>query len=208
MGIIPQSVRSVLELPLFYRLWWQAVGGPALAKALVQEYIAREAGNRILDIGCGPGTFLPHLRLRASDSYVGFDMNERYIQRARSRFPQAEFVCARVSQYTLAEQRSFDTVLAMGIVHHLDDQEAGQLFHLAHDALKPGGKLVTVDGVRISDQSAAARWLLARDRGQHVRNEAGYVHIASQAFTNVRASVRRDLIRIPYTHLILECIRS
>jgi SAM-dependent methyltransferase len=208
MSRIFRSVRSVLELPLFYQSWWNAVGGPGYAKALVREYVLREASNRILEIGCGPGTILPYLRLRPSDSYVGFDMNVRYIQRARSRFPQAQFVSARVSQYTLTEHKSFDTVLAFGIVHHLDDDEATQLFQIAHDALKSGGKLVTVDGVRTTGQSAARRWLLTRDRGDYVRNEAGYVNIASQVFTTVRSSIRSDLIRIPYTHLILECIRS
>ena len=174
----------------------------------MREYVPREPGNRILEIGCGPGTFLPYLHLRDSDNYLGFDINEKYIQRAKTRFPQAQFVCARVSRYALAERGSFDTVLAMGIVHHLDDREAEQLFHIAHDALKPGGKLVTVDGVRTTDQSAIARWLLARDRGEFVRNEDGYVSLASQAFPTVHATVRSDLIRIPYSHLILECIRS
>jgi cyclopropane fatty-acyl-phospholipid synthase-like methyltransferase len=126
---------------------------------------------------------------------------------ARSAFHRLQFVCERVSQFSLAQQQSFDAVLAFGVVHHLDDQEARQLFQVAHDALKLGGKLVTVDGVWTDDQSRAARWLLARDRGEYIRNQAGYVKIASQVFANVRASVRHDLIRIPYSHLILECVR-
>jgi hypothetical protein len=92
-------------------------------------------------------------------------------------------------------------------VHHLDDQEARQLFQIAFDALKSGGKLITFDGVFTNDQSAAARWLLIRDRGEYVRNEGEYVKIASQVFVNVKATIRRDLLRIPYTHLILECVR-
>ena len=78
----------------------------------------------------------------------------------------------------------------------------------ARRALKPGGKLVTVDGVWTNDQSATARWLLARDRGEYVRGEQEYVKIASQEFGNIKPSVRHDLLRIPYTHLILECVRS
>ena len=41
-----------------------------------------------------------------------------------------------MSQYTLAERGYFDIVLAFGILHHLDDAEAVQLFRIAHDALK------------------------------------------------------------------------
>lgn len=126
---------------------------------------------------------------------------------ARKSFPHAQFVCERVSQFSLAKQQSFDAVLAIGIVHHLDDQEARQLFQIAYDALESGGKLVTFDGVWTSDQSPVGRWFLVRDRGGYLRTEAEYVQIASAVFANVRASVRHDLLRIPYTHLILECVR-
>ena len=199
-----QSIRSVLAIPAAYNLWWRAVGGPAWAKVLVGQYIQPRAGARILEIGCGPGTNAGYL---PDSEYVGFDMSSKYIEIARKRFPQAQFICERVSQFSLAKQQSFDAVLALGVVHHLDDQEARQLFQIAYDALKSGGKLITFDGVWTNDQSPAARWLLARDRGEHVRNEREYVNIASQVFANVKASVRHDLIRIPYSHLILECVR-
>jgi cyclopropane fatty-acyl-phospholipid synthase-like methyltransferase len=199
-----QYIRSVLAIPAAYNLWWRAVGGPAWAKVLVGQYVQPRAGARILEIGCGPGTIAGYL---PDSEYVGFDMSSKYIEMARKRFPQAQFVCERVSQFSLAKQQSFDAVLALGIVHHLDDQEARQLFQIAYDALKSGGKLITFDGVWTNDQSAAARWLLARDRGEYVRNEREYVKIASEVFANVRASVRHDLIRIPYSHLILECVR-
>jgi len=165
---------------------------------------AKSSGARILEIGCGPGTIAGYL---PDSEYVGFDMSSKYIEIARKRFPQAQFICERVSQFSLAKQQSFDAVLALGVVHHLDDHEARQLFQIAYDALKSGGKLITFDGVWTNDQSPAARWLLARDRGEHVRNEGEYVNIASQVFANVKASVRHDLIRIPYSHLILECVR-
>jgi len=199
-----QSIRSVLAIPAAYNLWWNVVGGPGWAKVLVSEYVQPKEGARILEIGCGPGTIARYL---PQAEYVGFDVSSKYIEMARKRFPQAQFVCERVSQFSLAKQQSFDVVLALGILHHLDDQEAGQLFRIAHDALKSGGKLVTFDGVFTNDQSAAARWLLARDRGEYVRNERGYVKIASQVFANVRPTIRHDVLRIPYTHLILECVR-
>jgi SAM-dependent methyltransferase len=203
LQLIP-SIRSALAVPAAYNLWWKMVGGPAWAKVLVGQYIQPRVGTRILDIGCGPGTIAGYL---PDSEYVGFDISPKYIDMARRRFPHAQFVCERVSQFSLSKEQSFDTVLALGIVHHLDDREATRLFQIAYDALKSGGKMVTLDGVWTSDQSAAARWLLARDRGEYVRNEREYVKIASQVFENVRASVRHDLIRIPYSHLILECVR-
>lgn len=199
-----QSLRSVLAIPAAYNLWWKMVGGPAWAKVLVREYVRPVVGARVLEIGCGPGTILGYL---PRCDYVGFDISSRYIEIARKRFPHAEFFCERVNQFSVAKQGRFDTVLALGIIHHLDDQEARHLFQIAYDALKSGGKLITFDGVFTADQSPIARWLLARDRGEYVRSETEYRSISSQVFGNVKATVRHDLLRIPYTHLILECVR-
>jgi SAM-dependent methyltransferase len=199
-----ESLRSVLAIPAAYNLWWNVVGGPRSAKVLVREYLQPKIDARILEIGCGPGTIVGYL---PQVSYLGFDLSPQYIAMARKRFPQAQFVCERVSQFSLPTQQSFDAVLALGVVHHLDDQEAAQLFRISHDALKSGGKLITVDGVWTNDQSPAARWFLARDRGEHIRSQVEYVNLASQVFASVQASVRHNLIRIPYSHLILECVR-
>lgn len=187
-----------------YQLWWNAVGGPGWAEVLVNEYIQPTAGDRVLEIGCGPGTIVSYL---PQAEYLGFDLSARYIELAKRRYPRAQFLCERVSKFSLARHQNYSVVLALGIVHHLDDEEASQLFQIAFDALRPGGKLVTADGVWVDHQSPAARWLLRRDRGAHVRSEVEYVKIASHAFSNVKSSIRHDLLRIPYSHLILECIR-
>ena len=199
-----QYLRSILAIPSAYQLWWNIVGGPAEARVLVNEYVQPRVGARILEIGCGPGTIVSYL---PPSDYLGFDLSPAYVEMARRRYPKARFVCERVSEFSLAKEQSFDVVLAVGIVHHLEDAEARQLFQIAHEALKLGGKLVTMDGVWIEGQSPAARWLLARDRGEYVRSEREYMRIASQVFSNIRPSVRHDLLSIPYTHLILECIR-
>jgi SAM-dependent methyltransferase len=199
-----ETIRSVLALPQAYQLFFNVIGAPGRSRILVREYIRPKAGDRILEIGCGPGTIVPYLPVT---EYVGFDASPEYIEQARNRFPGAKFVCERVSQFTLAERDYFDIVLALGILHHLEDQEALQLFKIAHAALKPGGKLVTLDGVWTKDQSVASRYIQARDRGQFIREEKAYIKLAEQIFPNIASSIRHDLLRIPYTHLILECTR-
>lgn len=199
-----ETIRSVLAFPQAYQFFFNVIGAPSRSRVLVREYIRPKPGDRILEIGCGPGTIVPYL---PKTEYVGFDASPEYVEQARTRFPGAKFVCERVSQYTLAERDYFDIVLALGILHHLEDEEALQLFKIAHDALKPGGKLVTLDGVWTPDQSRAARYIQARDRGQFIREEKGYLKLAEQVFPKIQSSVRHDLLRIPYSHLILECTR-
>lgn len=199
-----EFIRSLLAFPQAYQFFFNVIGAPERSRTLVRDYIRPKPGDRILEIGCGPGTIVPYL---PQTEYVGFDASQEYVDLARGRFPDSNFVCNRVSEFTLPNRAYFDIVLALGILHHLDDTEALQLFRIAHGALRSGGKLVTLDGVWTSDQSRAARYLQSRDRGQFIRDEKGYVNLATRVFTVVQPSIHHKLLRIPYTHIILECVR-
>src|SRR5205823_7002829 len=94
---------------------------------------------------------------------------------------------------------------ATGVLHHLDDKEAIDLFQVARAALKPGGKLITFDGCFCEGQSRIARYLLERDRGKFVRTAEAYVALARKAFENVEVTLRHDLLRLPYSHIIMKC---
>lgn len=199
-----EALREVLSFSWAYHSFSRVIGGAERNRVLVRDYIRPQPGDRILDIGCGPGSMAPFL---PGSDYLGVDASAEYIARAKRRFPRMRFVCQRVSQYDLVERNYFDIVLALGILHHLDDSEALTLFQIARDALKPGGKLVTIDGVWTDDQSGIVKYLLSRDRGRFVRSEAGYRELAGKVFPNVEWSVHHDLLRIPYSLLILKCFR-
>jgi SAM-dependent methyltransferase len=199
-----ETIRSVLAVPWGYQFFFNVIGARERSRILVREYIQPRQGDRILEIGCGPGTIIPFL---PKTEYVGFDASPVYIKRARNRFPDGKFVCERVSQYTLPQREYFDIVLALGIVHHLADEEALQLFRIAYAGLKPRGKVVTLDGVWTKHQSRASRYIQARDRGHFIREEKAYISLAQEVFPTVRSSIRHDLLRIPYTHIIMECVR-
>ena len=100
---------------------------------------------------------------------------------------------------------AYDIVTANGVVHHLDDEEAATLFRLGHEVLRPGGRLVTSDGCFVAGQSPVARLLLSMDRGRYVRQADEYIRLARTAFEGVQASIRHDLLRFPFTHIMLEC---
>jgi Methyltransferase domain len=53
-----------------------------------------------------------------------------------------------------------DIVMANGVVHHLDDEDAERLFALASSLLKSGGRLVTIDPVLHANQGHVRRWLV------------------------------------------------
>ncbi len=195
--------RKPLTLAGVYTSFQRFVGGSARTR-FVSEFLRPRATDRLLDIGCGPADILDHLP--EGIDYVGFDLSGKYIEAARRRYgDRGQFHCQRVGASDVGQFGKFDLVLAHGVLHHLDDAEAGHLFELAAAALAPGGRLVTFDGCYVDRQSPIARRMLAWDRGKFVRQRVEYESLAEQNFVHVEAEVRHDLLRIPYTHLILQC---
>lgn len=196
-------MRGLLAHPRFYSLFRRLVGRDTARAVYAREHLRVAPGQRVLDIGCGPAdilAFLPGVR------YEGYDISPQYIERARQRFgARGEFHCRAVDDSLPVPAGGFDVVIAHGLLHHLDDDQARALFRVARRALKPAGRLVTFDGCFSKDQSAAARFFLRLDRGRHVRTREAYEALARAEFPEVRSFVRHDLIRIPYTHLIMEC---
>lgn len=206
MSQVTQGIRSVLSIPAVYRLFGQLIGGGSGRKKLVNDYICPQQDDCILNIGCGLDVLVPYL---PAVDYIGFDASEDYIQAAQAQYgDHARFYCKQVSAETISEQSQFDLVLAVGVLHHLDDAEALQLCYLAQAALKPGRRFITFDDCYLPEQSPIAHYLLTRDRGQNVRDQAGYTKIVSQVFSkDIVVRIRHDLLRIPYTHIILECTK-
>jgi len=194
---------SLLSLPSGYRFFQRLVGAPRARRVLADEYIRAKPGDRVLDIACGTAEilgFLPEV------DYLGFDRNEAYVRAARRTFgARGRFVAADVNEASPGSLGSFDAVLALGILHHLDDGEAVRLLRLAKSCLEPGGRLITFDTCLQDGQSPIARFFIDRDRGRNHRTEAGYVGLASGVFGSVRSVVRHDLLNIPYTHAVLVC---
>jgi len=200
-----ELIRPILDRSYFYELYHRLIGANYRSRVLVSEYIRPRPSDHILDIGCGPGNMLPFLPV---GHYLGVDVNPSYIRTAQERYgDRGKFVCERVNHHNVSELGAFDIVLALGLTHHLDDEEARNLFRLGYAALKPGGRLITNDGCYTDGQSGIERYLLARDRGQFVRTKAAYLALAHSCFQQVIPHLRSDVLRIPYTHLIMECVR-
>ena len=179
------------------------MGARAARTRLVKETIRPASGDRILDIGCGTAEILDYLPVTVK--YTGFDISPQYIKSAnRHRSERGSFICGLVDEQQLLAMPPFQIVLALGVLHHLDDDEARQLFTLARVALREGGRVVTLDPCYAPDQHWLSRFLVSRDRGCNVRDEKSYLPLSGNHFTRVQGEVRHQKW-IPYTHWIMEC---
>ncbi len=195
--------RRLLAVPLVYSLHSRIFGPADKKKRFVEDILKVRDGDRVLDIGCGPADFLPWF---PQGEYVGFDADASYIAQARTRFgTRGEFHTAYVSRAVVDGLAPFDLAIANGVLHHLNDETAIELFATAFEALKPGGELVTCDGAFERGQNPLARLLISMDRGEHVRRADGYEALARNVFQDVTMSVHHDLSSLPYTHCVLRC---
>lgn len=199
------KIKSLLVFPLLYESFIGLIGGFRARSIYAKDYIRARSGFRVLDIGCGPGQILEYM---PPVDYIGFDMNQKYINSAIQKFKgRGLFICRKVGEMSVDKPGSFDLALATGVLHHLSDDEALELFKTAKQALKSGGRLVTLDGFFVPGQSKIARYVISNDRGQFIRTKDEYLKLASNVFCEIKADIRHDLLRVPYTHIILECTK-
>ena len=208
MSEVTTGARSVLSLAGVYDLVQHALGASRYRREIARTYVRGRAASRlrVLDVGCGTARILEYL---PDCDYVGIDVSARYIDAARRRFgDRGTFVQAGTTRASFDRWRGHvDCLIMLGFLHHVDDQPVVELLKAAAPALAAEGRLVAVDPTVAANTPAAARWLASHDRGQHVRAPDGYADLARQAFEDVRLHVRHDLLRVPYSHAILECSR-
>jgi len=105
-----------------------------------------QAGDRILDLGCGPGIPVAATLVDHGRQVVGVDSSRGQIQLARSRVPGAEFMEADMCRLQL-DQGSFDGVCAFYSITHLPREFHRPLFENILGWLRPGGIFLASLGV-------------------------------------------------------------
>jgi SAM-dependent methyltransferase len=82
-----------------------------------------QAGQRVLDVGCGPGALIAELVERGAD-VSGVDPSPQFVAAVRERYPAVEVRQATAEQLPF-EDGSFDSALAQLVVHFMADPVSG-----------------------------------------------------------------------------------
>jgi 2-polyprenyl-3-methyl-5-hydroxy-6-metoxy-1,4-benzoquinol methylase len=107
------------------------------------DRVVREISGRgrILDVGCGPGTFLGSLD-DAHES-VGVDVSAQQIAYANLRYGSGGRSFHQCTVGELPESIcSFDAVTVVELIEHLSPEDVKETLEAAVTRLRPGGKLV------------------------------------------------------------------
>jgi len=84
-----------------------------------------EAGQRVIDVGCGPGALTAELvRRLGGNAVAAVDPSEQFVEAARERHPGVDVQLAPAEQLSF-EDDEFDAALAQLVVHFMSDPVAG-----------------------------------------------------------------------------------
>jgi SAM-dependent methyltransferase len=193
----------ILDLTWTFRFFIHCFKPDVFARLYEKQHLRCEPSFKVLDLGCGPADILN--RLPRSIEYHGIDFNSRYIAFARSRYGnRGHFYCEPFNNLLVNRFHSFDLVMANGVIHHLSDETASEMLNLACHALSLSGRFVTIDGVYFAGQSWLSSLVASLDRGCFVRTKDAYLALVQPYFKNVEVTIYNGMIRIPYSHVVLE----
>jgi SAM-dependent methyltransferase len=170
------------------RFDWQT-RNPVLARreAELAQRVTLAAGERLLEIGCGEGANLHHLR-GAGALRFGVDYSGARAAFAR-RATDAHIATADGTRLPFSDG-SFDAVLIRDVLHHVEAGEA--VLAEARRVLKPGGRLTLVEPNRNSPLIWLQALLISAERGV-LRSSAARLSalLGAAGFTVVRHSTEQ-----------------
>ncbi len=157
-------------------------------RRLVREALGAKAGQRILDVGCGPGFYVAELleEVGPEGSVVGLDRSPQMLAIAARRcrtHSNADFREGEATSLPVGES-DFDAVLCIQVLEYVTNVPAA--LAQMHRALRPGGRLVVwdIDWTTLS-------WHSSDSARMHRVLEAWDAHLAHPALPRTLAPLLR-----------------
>lgn len=187
-----------------YDLFQELVGANMLRRKFVASHVRAMPGDKIVDIGCGPGQLI---RWLPPVEYAGFDINKAYIDRAKKIYGHLGLFLAGDVRSAEDDGRfmNADVAVCFCVLHHLDDEEVLEVMEFARKTLKPDGRLVCEEPCWMPDQGFFSKMIMSNDRGKNIRTEQDYLKLMKKAFPDIKTALGPKVVRLPIITMTFEC---
>jgi cyclopropane-fatty-acyl-phospholipid synthase len=145
-----------------------------------------EPGQRVLDVGCGWGSFAIHAAARHGVHVVGITLSEPQASLARARVHAAgldDRVSIRVLDYRDLAGERFDAIASIGMVEHVGAERIDLYAERLAALLRPGGRLLNHGIARLRHNDPEAGVFSER----YVFPDAEPLHLSRVLFALERA---------------------
>ena len=172
----------------------------------IEDWIPSESW---LDLGCGTAEVLD--RLPVNIPYIGVDSSPEYIAFAKNKYKERSnttFVCANwndTSWHSLLHSEVIRVVSLLGLLHHLNSDEAQNVLQLSFKVVKHHGTIITLDGCKEASASKIERFFYWIDRGQFIRNSDELQRLFP---TQPTISLYNNWLRVPYCYAVCQVHNS
>jgi SAM-dependent methyltransferase len=161
------------------------------AEQLAMEALREAAPSRVLELGCGLGTFAERLNRDLEVEVTAVDLSPRMVELARERGVNAIVADAQDLPF---EDGVFDCVVANWVIHHFPDTEAG--VREIGRVLRPEGRLVAAT-FSTEHMRDLYDWLGASDIGELEFSSENGAELLGQHFASVERRDADGIVRFP-----------
>jgi 2-polyprenyl-3-methyl-5-hydroxy-6-metoxy-1,4-benzoquinol methylase len=130
-------------------------------------------GEKVLDIGCGTGSFVRRVLEKYPFNEVwGVDISSVVVEANKVKIPDGVFIQQRIGALDKVPENYFDVVFSGEVMEHLQDPHT--LFRDAYTCLKDGGRFVTTAPLDNMVNSSEHVWYLTKDDVTNFYQDAGF----------------------------------
>jgi len=131
---------------------------------MVIEAAGIEAGQKVLDVGSGPGHICGAL-CSMGCAAVGIDFSEAMVAIAKENYPEADFYQGNAADLPF-ENEEFDSVISNFVVHHLARPK--DVFSEVHRVLRNGGRFAYAVFASPEEQSSIGEFFASVEEFHNV----------------------------------------
>ena len=128
---------------------------------LVCTKLRLQPGERVLDVGCGWGSFAIHAAREYGVRVLGVTLSEQQVRLGREHVREAgldDLVELRVADYRelapLPPHQEFDAISSIGMVEHVGEERIDLYMRTLSGLLRPGGRLLNHGIAKLADFDA------------------------------------------------------
>ncbi len=150
----------------------------------------------MLDVGCGIGDFTSALPSEIS-YYLGVDLNKKYISYSKKKYKskKIEFIMQDVTEMKFYEDRKFDAVILISMLHHLSDVELEKMLPVIKEITK---KVVIIVDLIPSPPNLLQKLVVKLDQGKYMRNEKDKIKLLEKYFSIINTEIISSRLAVQF----------